>query len=159
MYTTDPRRRLLLHELELQCSFALAAYTEAAAAIESRNPDAFWGAMHALLAAAAQIQRFPELDVPHDSPLRQPELASVGDTREAFERWIEQHPRGPLRLSNFGPFGVSVADPSVFARYIDVERSVAILFGHAFHLPSLLAAVAELRERVRAELHHLQEVV
>jgi len=36
---------------------------------------------------------------------------------------------------------------------------VAILFGHAFRLPPLLAAVAELRERVRAELHHLQKAV
>jgi hypothetical protein len=72
---------------------------------------------------------------------------------------MEEHSRGPLRLSNFGPFGVSAADPSVFARYIDVEHSVAILFGHRFHLPSLLSAIAELRERVRADLHHLQEVV
>jgi hypothetical protein len=86
MYTADPRRRLLLHELELQCGFALSAYGEAAAAIQSHDPDALWGAMHALLAAAAQIQRFPELDVPHDSPLRQPELASIGDTREALQR-------------------------------------------------------------------------
>lgn len=159
----DQRKRLLLSEIELQCGFALKAYGGAAVALEQRDSDSFWYSLQALLCAAARIRGFLEpdedlrraLDVPDGSPLRQLEL----DTRTAFLNWISSHPHAPLRLSNFGPLGVSDADPAVFARFINVEKSVFILFGNAYDIPSLLGAIAGLNERAKAERRRLQQVV
>ena len=59
----------------------------------------------------------------------------------------------------FGPFGVSAGDPAVFARFLDADRSVAVLFGHRYDLAALLVAVTEVRERVKAEIRQMQAVV
>jgi hypothetical protein len=161
------RRRLLLSEMELQCGFALKAYGNAAVALEGRDAEGFWYSLQALLSAAAHLRAFLESDrelgttlgVPAGSPLRRPELASVADVRGALLRWSSSRPRGPLRVSNFGPAGLTTADPAMFARFIDVDASVAVLFGDAHDLAALLAAVAQLHDVVKAELRHMQEVV
>ena len=158
---------MLLSEIELQCGFALKAYAGSASALEHRDPEDFWYALQALLDAAAQVHRFLEedpalraaLDVRDDSPLRRTELDSAGDAGSACVRWLASRPRGPHRMSNFGPFGVSAADASVFARFIDVETSVCRVFGVAYDLPPLLAAIAGLNHRVKADLRQLREVV
>jgi hypothetical protein len=163
----DPRRRLLLSEIELQCAFVLRAYSGATTAVERRNPEAFWFSLQALLAAAAYIHRFLAADpdlrallgVADDSPLRQPALDPAADIPAAFQRWLSEHPRGPLRLSNFGPFGVSHADPAAFERFLDVDQSIAIVFGASYDIAALLAATAGLSQNVKAELRRLQEVV
>ena len=160
----DPRRRLLLHEIELQSGFALKAYREAVAALAHHDSCGFWGAVQAMLTAAAQIQSLlgpaagSGLTLPRSGALIQPELRSAADS-SAFASWIAEHPRGPLRVSNLGPFGASRAEPDVFARYVDADQSVVIVFGRRFDIAALLAAIAELRESVQAELRHLQEVV
>jgi hypothetical protein len=150
----DQRKRLLLAEIELQCGFALKAYGNAADALGRRDSETFWYSLQALLGAAARIRELLEpdeelrrgLDVPDGSPLLEPEL----DAPNAFPEWLSSHPRGPLRLSNFGPLGVSQADPAVFVRFIDVEKSIFILFGNAFDIPSLLAAIAGVNEKAKA---------
>jgi hypothetical protein len=162
----DPRRRLLLCELEAQCNFALKQYSACSAALQGRDPEGFWsslqailtaaGAIHTLLAADAVLRA--DLFVADSSPLLRPELARLADPRAAFFEWLSGHPRGPLRMTNFGPFGVSPADPSVFARYLDPERSLAVIFGLPFDIPELLAALAALKEAAAAEVHQLQAV-
>lgn len=163
----DRRTRPLLHELDLQCGFALKAYAAAAIALERRESEDFWYALQALLAAAAHLHQFLQTDphlrsrlgVEEGSPLSLGELDLPADAYLAFGRWLEAHPRGPLRISNFGPFGVTLADRSVFARYLDTERTIAFVFGAAYDVPALLSAIAGLRHRVGVELRHLQEVV
>jgi hypothetical protein len=163
----DPRRRLLLSEIEWQCGFALKAYSAATVALAHRDAEAFWAGVQGLLAAAAHIHRFLESDVHlretlgvgDDSPLRQPELDRQTDVAFAFSQWVASHPRGPLRLTNVGPAGVSNADPTVFTRFLDAERSVATLFGARYDLPRILGAIATLSPAVKAELRHLQEIV
>ncbi len=163
----DARRRMLLSEIELQCGFALRAYSATAAAMEHRDPEAFWYSMQALLAAAAHVHRFLEddpalraaLDISDDSPLCNSELDSACDVRLAFLQWLASRPRGPFRMSNFGPLGVSDADAAVFARFIDLENSVCLMFGMAYDLPALLAAIAGLSSRVKADLRQLRELV
>lgn len=54
----DPRRRLLLYELELQCGFVLSAYSAATAALQRKDRDGFWYSVQALLGAAAHIHDF-----------------------------------------------------------------------------------------------------
>jgi hypothetical protein len=163
----DARRRMLLSEIDLQCGFALKAYSGMAAALEHRDPEAFWYAMQALLAAAAHVHRFLEddpalraaLDISDDSPLRNSELDSAADVRFSCLQWLASRPRGPIRMSNFGPLGVSEADAAVFARFIDLENSACLVFGMSYDLPPLLAAIAGLSSRVKADLRQLREVV
>ena len=150
---------MLLHEIEQQCDFALRAYQEAAIALEARRPDQFWYAIQGVLSAGAQLNQllWPEAAelVPIDSPL----AADFPSPIAAFDRWISLHPRGSLRSSNFGPMGVADADPSGFARFLDRQNSTVFLYGYRFAMPELLAAIAELKERAKMELRHLQEVV
>jgi hypothetical protein len=127
---------MLLHEIEQQCNFVLRAYHDAAIALELLWPE------------AADL-------VPIDSPL----AADFPHLSTAFDHWIALHPRGSLRSSNFGPMGVADADPDGFARFLDRQNSMVILYGYRFAMPPLLAAVANLKERAQVELRHLQEVV
>jgi hypothetical protein len=85
--------------------------------------------------------------------------ADIPNLSAAFDRWLSLHPRGALRSSNFGPMGVADADPDGFARYLDRQNSMVILYGYRFAMPALLAAIADLKERAQVELRHLQEVV
>jgi hypothetical protein len=163
----DPRRRLLLYELELQCGFALKAYGKATAALGRNDRDSFWYAVQALLDAAANLHGFLSADAalrsalgaPDNSPLLRPELTKLRGLAAVWADWVTAHRREPLRLTNFGPHGVSDADPSAFGRFIDVERSVCVVFGIAFDIAQLMAAVAALRQTVNEELRRLREVV
>jgi hypothetical protein len=162
----DLRRRLLLCEIEAQCSFALKQYPQSTQALQRRDPEAFWSALQAILTAATTIYSLLAPDaalraallVPDTSPFLRPELARFRDPSFAFFDWLAAHPRGPLRMTNFGPFGVSPADPSVFARYLDPDHSIAVIFGLPFDVPELLAAAAVLQQAAAAELHQLQTV-
>jgi hypothetical protein len=150
---------MLLHEIEQQCDFALRAYQDAAIALEASRPDQFWYAIQGVLTAGAQLNQllWPEVAelVPIDSPLASdfPNISAV------FDHWISLHPRGSLRNSNFGPMGVAEADPGGFARFLDRQNSTVVLYGYRFAMPAILAAIAELKERAKMELRHLQEVV
>jgi len=163
----DARNRLLLSEMELQCAFALKGYEIAASALARRDREGFWSAVQAALSAAGHLQGFLEgepglsasLGVGEDSPLRRSALAEISRVPGAFFRWLSSHPRGPHRLTNLGPSGVSDADPELFARYIDVEQSLVVLFGHSFPIPALLSAIAELAEKVKEELQRTQNLV
>jgi hypothetical protein len=155
----ERRKRMLLHEIEQQCDFALRAYQDAAIALEARRPDQFWYAIQGVLTAGSHLNQllWPEAAelVPIDSPL----AADFPQLSVAFDRWISLHPRGSLRSSNFGPMGVAVADPGGFARFLDRQNSTIILYGYRFAMPALLAAIADLKEWAQVELRHLQEVV
>jgi hypothetical protein len=143
------RRRLQLHELELQCNFALRAYRDASAALAKRDGEGFWYSMQALLVAAGRVDELFGSTI----------ADALGPYKGALDRWIDSHPHGPMRLSNFGPLGTSAADPGVFARYIDQERSQATVFGKTIDVAELLIRISEVRERGREESKHLQEVV
>jgi hypothetical protein len=163
----DARRRMLLSEIDMQCGFAMRAYAGAASALEHRDPEGFWYSLQALVGAAAHLHRFLEndaalriaLEVEDDSPLLRSELDCAGDVRTACLRWLASRPRGPLRQSNFGPLGVSHTDPEVFARFIDPEESVFLLFGESYDLARLLASIAGLSQKVKADLRQIRELV
>jgi len=159
MHTADPRRLLLLHEIELQCGFAFRGYGESAAAFERGDMLGFWGAVQAILNAAGRIHgllgSLAEARgalVPDGSPLLAREMAAMADSGAVWQRWIAEHSLDTPRASNLGPFGASQGDPTGFARHIDEEHSVATIFGHSFNLAELLSALANLRERVQTEL-------
>jgi hypothetical protein len=163
----DARRRMLLAEIDVQCGFALRAYSGSTSALQRRDPECFWYSLQALLGAAAHLHRFLEadpdlktaLDVPDDSPLLRSELDCVADLRSACARWLGSRPRGPHRQSNFGPLGISQADPAVFARFIDPEESTAVLFGESYDLAQILAAIAILSQKVKTDLRQIREMV
>jgi hypothetical protein len=162
----DPRRRLLLYELELQCGFVLSAYGAATAALQRKDRDGFWYSVQALLGAAAHIHDFlaPDLalrralGVPDDSPLLRPELGAAGEVAGAWSAWVSQS-RGPLRLTNFGPHGISDVNRGLFARFIDVDRSLCILFGNPYDIAELMASVAVVNQQIKEEVRRLQQVV
>ncbi len=163
----DARRRMLLCEIELETSFALKAYGGAASALARRDPEGFWYSVQALLGAAANVHRFLEddpelcalLQVPEGSPLLGRGLEFAADLKHSCVEWLASHPRGPLRQSNFGPFGVSHADASVFARFIDPEESLVLVFGESYDLARLLSAIAGLSQKVKTELRQIRELV
>jgi hypothetical protein len=136
----DRRRRLLLHEFELQCDFALRAYRDAAG-MEARDEQGFWYAVQTLLNAAAQALGLAEALDYVAEPFQRGELRAVENVRSALERWGSSNPAFKA------------------ARSAGAERSVVTLFGHTIDLAALLGALAELRERARAELRHFQEIV
>src|SRR5579885_1155255 len=106
----DARRRMVLLEIELQCTFALKAYGSTTAALEHHDAVTFWYSLQALLGAAAHLHRFlqgdPELRaaaaVPDTSPLMQNGLDCAADVQKACIQWLDSRPKGPLRPSNFG---------------------------------------------------------
>jgi hypothetical protein len=153
--------------MELQCAFMLKAYGAAAGALQRKDRDAFWYAVQALLDAAGHIHDFlvtdpglrSALGVADDSALLRPELEEAGDAAGAWSKWASSQGRAPLRLTNFGPLGVSDADPAVFARFIDVNRSVCIVFGRTYDIARLMAEAAGLNQRVKEELRRMRELV
>jgi len=163
----DARRRMLLCEIELESSFAMKAYGGATSALGRRDPEGFWYSVQALLGAAANLHRFLQddqdlrtfLEVPADSPLLGQRLEGAADLKHSCVEWLASHPRGPLRQSNFGPFGVSHSDPSVFARFIDPEESLVRVFGESYDLARLLSAIAGLSQKVKNELRQIREMV
>ena len=163
----EARRRLLLCEIELQCGFVLHAYRAAAAALQRKDRDGFWYSAQALLGAAAHLHDFlsrdadlrQTLNIRDHSPLLRPELAPAGSPAAAWSDWLSAHAREPLRLTNFGPHGVSGAGPDLFARFIDVDRSLCMVFGKAYDIAELMATVAEVQHAVKEELRRIREVV
>lgn len=163
----DLHRRLRLCEVELQCRFVLKAYGLAAIAVERRDSEGFWLAVQSLLTAAAQINRFlredsrlcSALDAHAAEVLTHPDLEAVLDSPAALNEWMAAHPKAPLRLSNFGPFGVSRAEADVFARYAAVEDSAAVVFGRHFDISALAGSAAALNEAVKTELSVLRALV
>jgi hypothetical protein len=136
----ERRRRLLLHEFELQCDFALRAYQHAASAGRTEG-SAFWYAVQGLVTAATQAIPLAEALGYSTGTLPRQELHAIRDVHAALEQW------GNSR------------QPSKSMRSAGAERSLVTLFGYTIDLASLLGTLAELREKARAELRHLQELV
>ena len=163
----DARQRLLISETDLQCGFGLAAYRDAASAVQHRDPADFWRHMQSLLTAALHLRQLlvreaglrATLGIPSDSAILNPDLEAVADPGRVFDVWVRAHPRGPLRLTNFGPLGISHADPAVFARYFDAESSTLLLYGTTFHLPDLLIAMAAVKAEAASQLRQIQALV
>jgi hypothetical protein len=137
------QRRLLLVEMGRQCDFALMAYGDVAAALKSGDTERMWYGLQGVVTAAVHLNQllwFSDdlrlvLGVPDDSPLGRPELTGIPDW-EAL-----------------------TSSPRVEHRGFDAQSGILILYGRAFELPLLLAAIAELGERVRAALAQLRVLV
>lgn len=158
------RRRILLSEIDRQCRFAMIAYGDACAALETRDAERCWYSLQALIAAAVQLHQllWPSrhgshewavelrgaLEVSDDSALNQPRLASAFDNIATLESWSSPH-SGSL-------------DDAALAecvRCFDPETGAFTLFGNVIELPPLLNAIAELARKTEIEQQHLRELV
>jgi len=164
------RRRILLSEIDRQCRFAMIAYGDACSALEKRDAERCWYALQGLLAAGMQLNRllWPPpggsdwavglrgvLEVPDDSPLNLPGLASALDITPTIETWSP--PRAGQ--SGFSSGGLIDAAPAECLRCFDPESGAFTLFGHVVELPPLLNAIADLGTKAEQEQQHLREVI
>lgn len=169
------RRRILLSEIDRQCSFALMAYGDATTALQTRDSERLWYSLEGLVTAATRLHHllWPSpnaslawavelrraLGVPDDSPLNRPQLSAISNLVSTLESWNSLRPGQPPLLSNLGPGGFTEPSPAECVRCFAPEAGSFTLFGTVFELPPLLNAVVELGHRVEQELQHLRAMV
>ena len=159
--------QLFQSQIEDQCSYVLAAATEAEAALRSGDVERFWFSVQNLLSAAANVSKAlwgvnaklekareplrESLGISDDSPLYSRDLRNDFDHfDERLDTWDRESTSRVYMDKNIAPSGTNLVGGITLGKHDELRRyepdtGIATFFGDAYDVVAIVRAAEELQ--------------